>query len=173
MRPSSLILLAVLAAAPLAGLGDRQAAAATQAAPDRSHAGTPAPTAPFVDHAGAQHRIAEFRGKRVLVNLWATWCVPCIVEMPALDRLALRSGGKPVVIAVSQDLGGWRAIDRFFVPGKFKSVTPYLDRDNALPIALHAAGLPVTVLYDVAGKEVWRVAGKFDWDAQRPEAMAR
>ena len=173
MRPSSLILLAVLAAAPVAGLGDRQAVAAVQATPDRSHAGSPAPTAPFVDHAGAQHRIADFRGKPVLVNLWATWCVPCIVEMPALDRLAARGGGRSVVIAVSQDIGGWRAIDRFFAPGKFKGVTPYLDRDNALPIALHAAGLPITVLYDAASKEVWRVAGQFDWDKQQPEAMAR
>ncbi len=167
MRPSSLIPLAILMlAAPFALPGDRQAAAAAQPAEpklDRSHAGEVAPTAPFIDKAGTIHRLAEFAGKPLLVNLWATWCAPCIAEMPALDRLAAKPGA-PRVIAVSQDLGGWRAIDRFFAPGKFKAVAPYLDRDNALPLAYRAAGLPISVLYDSKGREVWRVAGPLEWD---------
>jgi thiol-disulfide isomerase/thioredoxin len=130
---------------------------------DRTRAGEAAPGVVFVDRAGAKHRIADFAGKPVLVNLWATWCAPCIAEMPALDRLAAKAGA-PRVIAVSQDLAGWRAVDRFFAPGKFKAVTPYLDRDNALPLAFKAAGLPITVLYNAHGREVWRVNGPRDWD---------
>ena len=168
--------IAFLVATALVGLpGDRQAAAAAQPAVsrvDRSHAGAVAPGVTFVDKAGVKHRIGEFAGKPVLVNLWATWCVPCIVEMPALDRLAAQPDA-PRVIAVSQDLAGWRAVDRFFVPGKFKAVTPYLDRDNALPLAYRAAGLPISVLYDAAGKEVWRVAGPLEWDKLDPAVVPR
>ena len=172
--PVSVIAFLVIAAA-LGPVGDRHAAAAAQpAAPklDRSHAGAAAPGATFVDKAGGKHRIAEFAGRPVLVNLWATWCAPCIAEMPALDRLATQPGA-PRVIAVSQDLAGWRAVDRFFAPGKFKAVTPYLDRDNALPLAYRAAGLPISVLYDAAGKEVWRVAGPLEWDKLGPAVLAR
>lgn len=176
MRSSLVILLALTLGGPaLARPRDKQPAPPTQpAAPriDRSHAGQAAPGAIFLDHTGAKHRIADFAGKPVLVNLWATWCAPCIAEMPALDRFAARGGGVRV-IAVSQDLAGWRAVDRFFAPGKFEAVTPYLDRDNALPLALRAAGLPVSVLYDAHGRERWRVNGPLDWDKQSPAALAR
>ncbi len=174
MRASLLISLAILAVAPFAP-GDRQAYAATQGGPsklDRSHAGQSPPAATFLDHAGAPHRIADFAGKPILVNLWATWCAPCIAEMPALDRLAFKPGA-PQVIAVSQDLGGWRAIDRFFVAGKFVAVKPFLDRENALALGYKAAGLPITILYDAKGLEVWRVAGPVAWDALDPKTLSR
>ncbi len=176
MRLSLVIFaLASLGGAALAHAGDRQPTAPAQASVsriDRAHAGEAPPAATFVDYAGAAHRIADYAGRPVLVNLWATWCAPCIAEMPALDRLAVKAGA-PRVIAVSQDLGGWRAVDRFFVASRFKAVTPYLDRDNALPLAYRAAGLPVSILYDARGRELWRVNGPIDWDRRTPGTLGR
>lgn len=128
---------------------------------DRSRAGSPAPTVAFVAQGGAPATIAGF-GKPVLVNLWATWCAPCIVEMPDLDALAAARPGLAVV-PVSVDLGGWPAVDGFFAPGKFKALTPYLDQRGGLQKALGATGLPVSILYDVQGRELWRVSGPLPW----------
>ncbi len=73
---------------------------------DRSHAGTEAPDIAFEDPSGEPARMADFRGRPVLVNLWATWCAPCVVEMPSLDALARREGDSLVVLALIQDFGG-------------------------------------------------------------------
>lgn len=131
---------------------------------DRTQAGKPAPDVIFVDRAGKPLRIMDFKGQPVLVNLWATWCAPCLAEMPALDRLAAREAGKLVVLPVSQDLEGWRAVDKFFAPGKFQALTPYLDQQNELALAVGAKGLPVSILYDAEGRELWRVNGPLEWD---------
>lgn len=137
---------------------------------DRSHAGKAGPAAAFVDRAEKPLRLADFAGQPVLVNLWATWCAPCLAEMPALDRLAAREKGKLVVLPISQDLEGWRAIDKFFVDGKFKALTPYLDQPNEWALAVGAKGLPVSILYDAQGRELWRVNGPLEWD--KPEVAA-
>jgi len=156
--------------------GASQAAGATAPAPvpasagkiDRSQTGKPAPAAAFVDRSGKTVRIADFAGRPVLVNLWATWCAPCLAEMPALDRLAAREADNLAVLAVSQDLEGWRAVDKFFAPGKFKALTPYLDQPNELALAVGARGLPVSIVYDARGRELWRINGPLEWDG--PEA---
>jgi len=171
------VLLLTLGACDVASQGDTQKAEAPQGAQpattadtvkpgeiDRSNAGKPAPATAFVDKAGKSFRIADFNGKPVLVNLWATWCAPCLAEMPALDRLAAREGDRLLVLPVSQDLEGWKAVDRFFAPGKFKALTPYLDQPNELALAVGAKGLPVSILYDADGKELWRVNGPLEWD---------
>ncbi len=148
-------------------------AAAPQAAAakiDRSQAGTPFPAAAFVDRAEKPVTLAAFKGTPVLVNLWATWCAPCLAEMPALDRLAAREQGKLVVLPLSQDMEGWRAVDKFFAPGKFPALTPYLDQPTDWALAVGAKGLPVSILYDAEGKEVWRVNGPLEWD--QPEVAA-
>lgn len=137
---------------------------------DRSQAGKAGPTATFVDRAEKPLRLADFAGQPVLVNLWATWCAPCLAEMPALDRLAAREKGKLVVLPISQDLEGWRAVDKFFAPGKFKGLTPYLDQPNEWALAVGAKGLPVSILYDAQGRELWRVNGPLEWD--KPEVAA-
>ena len=143
------------------------AAAPATAAPintiDRRYAGTPAPKVVFEKRGGGKASLADFRGKPVLVNLWATWCAPCIAEMPDLDRLA--ATGKVVVLPLSQDMEGWRAVDGFFKPGKFKTLVPMLDQPGSFAEALGARGLPMSVLYDAQGREVWRVAGTLKWGA--------
>lgn len=137
---------------------------------DRSQSGKAGPGAAFVDRAEKPFRLADFKGTPVLVNLWATWCAPCRAEMPALDRLAAREKGKLVVLPISQDLEGWRAVDKFFAPGKFRALTPYLDQPNEWALALGAKGLPVSILYDAQGRELWRVNGPLEWD--KPELAA-
>jgi len=140
---------------------------------DRSQAGSAAPTATFVDRKGKTLTLADFQGRPLLVNLWATWCAPCLAEMPALDRLAKAEGDKIAVVTVSQDLEGWRAVDGFFKPGRFQALTPYLDQPNALAVALGAKGLPITVVYGADGKERFRVNGPLEWDAPEVAALIR
>ncbi|WP_347709236.1 TlpA family protein disulfide reductase [Stakelama marina] len=133
---------------------------------DRSHAGEAPPDAPFTAPDGKQVSIADFKGKPVLVNLWATWCAPCIAEMPTLDALATDMKGKLTVLPVSQDLDGADRVDPWFAKADYATLKPYLDPNLSLSAA-YAANLPTTILYDAQGKEVWRVTGKFDWASQQ------
>jgi thiol-disulfide isomerase/thioredoxin len=146
------------------------ASAATPApgAIDRSHKGEAAPAAAFLDPAGKSVSLADFRGKPVLVNLWATWCGPCVKEMPTLDALA-RSGAIRVV-AVSQDMGGAAKVTPFFKDHGFSTLKPYLDPKLALGTAL-GANLPTTILYDANGREVWRETGGYDWSGDAAKAL--
>lgn len=137
---------------------------------DRSHAGTPAPAIAFEAAGGKVFHVAEFRGKAVLVNLWATWCVPCRAEMPALDALAAKQGPALTILPISADLEGWRAVTKFFTPGKFAHLTPYLDQPGNYPVAMGATGLPLSILYGPDGRERWRVNGPLKWAS--PEVVA-
>jgi thiol-disulfide isomerase/thioredoxin len=101
----------------------------------------------------------------VLVNLWATWCVPCITEMPMLDELAGELGDTVEVLTVSEDFQGAEKVVPFFAEKKFANLPQWMDQPNALPPAFGVNSLPVTVLYDAEGKEVWRVVGGFDWSS--------
>ncbi len=137
---------------------------------DRSHAGSPAPSVAFESRAGVKTSMAALKGKRVLVNLWATWCAPCIAEMPALDALATGQKGRVMVLPISQDMEGWPAVNGFFKPGKFKALQPALDQPGSFSEAIKARGLPMSVLYDDKGKEVWRVNGALKWESAQVQA---
>ena len=126
---------------------------------DRSHRGDAAPDFAFTDPAGKRVTLADFRGRPVLVNLWATWCAPCIKEMPTLDALAAR--GQVAVVALSQDMEADR-VAPFWARGGYRALKPYYDGKLAFSTAL-AATLPTTILYDARGKEVWRLTGGYDW----------
>ena len=128
---------------------------------DRGHAGLAAPAVVFADPAGKPVTLAAFRGKPVLVNLWATWCAPCIAELPTLDKLAASGGVR--VLAVSQDLKP-ETVAPFLAQRKLAAIQPYTDREMAVSLAL-GANLPTTILYDAKGREVWRVTGAFEWDS--------
>jgi len=136
---------------------------------DRSHKGETAPPAAFKDPAGKSVTLADFKGKPVILNLWATWCVPCIREMPALDAMA-GDTPKVQVLAVSQDLDGMEKVKPFFDAHGFKHLEPYLDSDTALSTGF-GANLPLTILYNSQGKEVWRVAGGMDWTSAKARAL--
>lgn len=130
----------------------------------------PAPDVEFASRAGAPIRLADFRGRVVLVNLWATWCGPCVHEMPSLDRLQARLGGDLVILAVSEDRSGARAVDPFLARLAPKALTAYLDPKNALTRAFAAQGLPTSILLDRDGRILGRLEGAADWDS--PEMIA-
>ena len=129
---------------------------------DRSHAGMPAPDALFQDPAGEPASIPQFAGKAVLLNLWATWCAPCVVEMPALDALAAREKDI-VVLAVSQDMNGEEAVQAFFADRNFRKLQPNIDPELTLTRRLGINSLPTTIMYDARGREIWRMRGMADW----------
>jgi len=138
---------------------------------DRSYRGTPAPDTVFEDPEGEPASFADFRGKPLLVNLWATWCAPCIAEMPTLDALAVREEGKLHVLALSQDLDGQAKVDTFFAERNFARLEPYIDPQLALMGELAVQNLPTTILYDAEGREVWRITGIEDWQSARAAAL--
>jgi thiol-disulfide isomerase/thioredoxin len=133
---------------------------------DRSHAGSAAPYVVFDDPSGEPASLQDFRGKPLLLNLWATWCAPCVAEMPTLDALAA-SRDDIEVLAVSQDMAGAAKVDAFFAERKFRMLEPYLDAELALMTGLKVDTLPTTILYDAAGREVWRMTGIEDWQGSR------
>lgn len=129
---------------------------------DRSHAGMPAPDALFQDPAGEPASIPQFAGKAVLLNLWATWCAPCVAEMPTLDALAAREKNI-IVLAVSQDLYGQEDVKVFFADRDFRKLQPNIDPELTLTRRLGINTLPTTILYDASGREIWRMRGMADW----------
>ncbi|MET0307357.1 MAG: TlpA disulfide reductase family protein [Sphingomonas sp.] len=137
---------------------------------DRTHKGDAAPATQFADASGKKVSVASFKGKPVLLNLWATWCIPCIKEMPTLDALAGTKGESLAILPVSQDLKGKESVDPFFAKAGYKHLKPYLDTDAALSTGM-AANLPTTILYDSAGKEVWRMSGDYDWSSPQAAAL--
>lgn len=140
---------------------------------DRSHAGTAAPATPFNDPDGNPVTLADFEGTPLLVNLWATWCAPCIAEMPTLDALAAREGKALKVLTISQDVDGQEKVDAFFAQGGFKHLEAYRDSELAMMSALKVDTLPTTILYDAEGKEVWRMTAKEDWRGARAAKLLR
>ena len=186
MRPVIVCLLGLAALATAAcdkqkaGKEQGGAPAANAAAPatryptgrlDRSHAGTAAPGVQFEDPEGEPATLADFRGRPLLVNLWATWCGPCVVEMPSLDRLAAQQGERVRVLALSQDLDGREKVAEFFAQRGFRHLEPFLDGDMAMMTALRIGTLPTTILYDSDGREVWRMTGMAEWDGERARRL--
>lgn len=128
-----------------------------------------APEAPpafaFTDAAGAPKSLADFKGKVVLLNLWATWCVPCRKEMPALDRLQKELGGDAFeVVAMSVDRAGVAASQKFLDEIKVANLKLYADSSAKSVGQLRATGLPTTLLIDREGREIGRLAGPAEWD---------
>lgn len=138
---------------------------------DISKRGAPMPADAFTAPDGKTVTLASFKGKPLLVNLWATWCGPCVAEMPTLDTLAARGQGKLTVLVVSQDNKGKDVVDPFFAKAGFKHLQPYIDAESGLGFAFATGMLPTTILYDADGKEVWRVIGGMDWDGPRANTL--
>jgi thiol-disulfide isomerase/thioredoxin len=137
---------------------------------DRSHKGKLVPDAAFKDPDGGEISLADFRGTPVLVNLWASWCAPCVKELPTLDKLAKShaADGALGVIAVSQDNGPHASVVAFLDKLKVEDLGAYQDPNMALSGAFGAEVLPTSILIDADGREVWRYVGDFDWGS--PEA---
>jgi thiol-disulfide isomerase/thioredoxin len=138
----------------------------------RSAAPKAIPELRFVDEAGAAHSLADFRGKVVLLNVWATWCEPCRQEMPALDRLQAKLGGERFqVVALSVDQQGAAVARKFYSEFGIKALRLYIDPSAKAAFVLDAPGLPATLLVDRTGREIGRHLGAVKWDA--PEVVER
>lgn len=118
--------------------------------------------------------LAAFRGRFVLLNVWATWCAPCVEEMPTLDRLQAMLGGPEFeVVALSIDRGGLSVVREFFERLGIKHLRPYLDPSGDVLSSLAVAGVPLTLLIDREGREIGRKAGSAAWDDQRMVDLLR
>ncbi len=131
--------------------------------PDHTHKGQAAPGTSFNDPDGSATSLKAFAGKPTLVNLWASWCAPCVKELPTLDKLARAQGGKLNVVAISQDDAPHASVEAFLEKNKIATLDSYQDPKMGLSGALGAQVLPTTILYDANGKEVWRYVGDQDW----------
>lgn len=124
------------------------------------------PAITFEDETGASQSLAEFTGKVIVLNIWATWCVPCRREMPALDRLQSILGSNDfAVVPVSIDRGGIDAVKKFYTEVEIKNLQIYLDVSGQAVRRLDAVGLPTTLILDRNGQEIGRVVGPDEWDA--------
>ena len=133
-------------------------------------AGTLMPALNVADPEGRELNLGALQGEPVLLNLWATWCAPCVKEMPLLDELASDYEGRLRVVTVSQDMGSPDKVSEFFAQNDFAHLEPWLDPQVELGFALGGVQLPTTVLYDASGQEIWRVQGDLDWSSEDARA---
>ena len=127
----------------------------------------PAPETLFTDLDGKPASLADFKGKPVVVNLWATWCQPCLKEMPSLDRLQATLDGKLVIAAVSEDRGGAKRVSTFVETMGLTKLKIYLDPKGDVGHAFNVRGLPTSIVIDADGRVAGRVEGGAEWDSAK------
>ncbi|NOU04710.1 MAG: TlpA family protein disulfide reductase [Hyphomicrobiaceae bacterium] len=128
----------------------------------------------FEDGEGKALTLDAFKGKVVLLNLWATWCAPCRKEMPALDRLQGQVGGADFeVVALSVDRAGAKAGQKFLTETGVKNLKLYADATARMGSELRAVGLPTTLLLDRQGREIGRLVGPAEWDSAEAVALVK
>jgi thiol-disulfide isomerase/thioredoxin len=134
-------------------------------------AARPVPQVPFIDEGGRTHALTEYRGRYVLLNLWGTWCAPCVRELPALARLAAQTPGKRfAVVAVAIPPGTVERARAFLDSHGSGNLEAYFDSQTMFLRSFRASALPVTILIDPEGREIARAFGAEEWNS--PEAIA-
>jgi thiol-disulfide isomerase/thioredoxin len=129
------------------------------------------PDVAFSDASGARHTLSSYKGRYVLLNLWATWCAPCVKELPALAKLqGAMAPAQLSVVTVNVGRGSAADTAAFLKAHSANSLPVYLDSDTAFIRAFGAFGLPLSILIDPQGREVARAVGPADWDA--PDSIA-
>jgi thiol-disulfide isomerase/thioredoxin len=133
-----------------------------------------APGIEFVDANGGKHHLAEFRGHGMVINFWATWCVPCVAEMPSLAALSKTLAPADIaVLPLSSDRGGAAAVEAFFRKHDIAGLPVLLDPQGAAARAFGVEGIPVSVIIDKMGRERARLEGSADWSTPAAEAVVR
>ncbi len=133
--------------------------------------GTEVPAIEFGTVDGQTRTLKDYLGSGLVLNFWATWCVPCVAEMPALAKLAgLVRDANVRVLPLSSDRGGVAAVEKYFTEKEIVGLPVLLDPRGAAARAFGARGIPTTVLIDAKGRERGRLEGAADWAS--PEAVA-
>ena len=130
----------------------------------------------FVDADGKATGLGEWRGKVVLLNIWATWCAPCVKEMPALDRVqsSLAAEGLHVVaLSIDKGTAALAAVKAFYASHGIRHLSVYNDPEGAAGFELGVPGVPVTFLLDREGREIGRLVGAAEWDGAEAVALIR
>ncbi len=117
----------------------------------------------FTDENGAQHKLSDFQGKTVLLNFWATWCAPCIRELPQLNTLQDQERDRLHVINISEDRNGFEKITPFFETNNLPHLTPYWDKNGLEFRKLRMRGLPMSFLIDAQGQLIATIQGEIEW----------
>ena len=139
-----------------------------------AEAAAPADLTGFLEDGERQATLGDWRGKGIVVNFWATWCAPCVEEMPALDELHADLAGDGIaVLAVSADRGGADVVQTFYERNGIEHLTVLTDARNRMAQSLNVFGLPTTILFDREGREVGRVLGPAEWNDFEVAAFLR
>lgn len=125
----------------------------------------------FATFNGTQMKLSDYEGKIILLNVWATWCAPCIAEMPTLDRLQMAMGDENFeVITISMDRTANDA-KLWFEENVISALTPWHDTTYSISGKLRLPGLPTSLLYDVDGREIARLPGEADWSSSEAKSL--
>ena len=160
---AALVLFASVAAAPAIHADEPDRVKIGEFIP--AAAPQPAPELAFTDLTGKPVALADFKGKFVLLNLWATWCQPCLKEMPSLAALQAKLGPALTIVALSEDRGGADVVEPFVAKLGLDKLPIYLDPKSAAIHALGARGLPTSVVIDADGQILGKVEGGADWES--------
>jgi thiol-disulfide isomerase/thioredoxin len=134
----------------------------------------PAPAISFVTADGSEHRLADFIGHGMVVNLWATWCAPCVAEMPSLAVLSRTLAPADIaVLPLSSDHGGAPVVEAFYRQHGITGLPVLLDPHGAAAHAWHARGIPTSLIIDKQGRERARLEGSADWSTPAAAALVR
>ena len=134
----------------------------------------PLPVTVFKDAADADQTLDKFGGKVLVVNFWATWCAPCVKEMPTLDALQAKLGGPNfLVMAISQDREGAKVAQPFAEKQGWKNLAFYVEKMGRFAKDANLRGLPTSLIIDKTGHEVARVEGEAKWDSPEIEKSLR
>jgi thiol-disulfide isomerase/thioredoxin len=134
----------------------------------------PAPAISFVAADGSEHHLADFVGRGMVVNLWATWCAPCVAEMPSLAALSKTLAPNDIaVLPLSSDRGGASVVEAFYKQHDITGLPVLLDPKGAAARAWRARGIPTSLVIDRQGRERARLEGSADWSTPAAAALVR